>query len=299
VIVVIGEILIDRFPTYQRIGGAPFNFAFHMQQLGFPIRFFSRVGEDGHGRRIIAMLKKKGFDTTDVQIDSQRPTGMVDVELDEHGVPSFDIRENAAYDNLDIDVAMDVADTEMIYFGTLLQRTDNGRRRVQRLLAHHGDDATHFCDINMRPPHVNARAVAESLHHTDLLKLNEAELEAIQRAFSGPTDKHALMPWLMKTFTINAVALTRGSQGSTFYNHDTHINTPAAKGTDIVDTVGAGDAYAAILAAGYVRQIPWAATLGLATRFAARICGIPGAVPDDETFYEDFRSRMKGKADGQ
>jgi fructokinase len=298
-IVVIGEILIDRFPDYQRIGGAPFNFAFHMQKLGFPVRFFSRVGNDGYGREIIAMLGKNGFNTADVQIDSQHPTGMVHVVLDDHGVPSFDICEDSAYDHLDIDVAMDVADPEMIYFGTLLQRTDTGCRRVQRLLARHSDNATRFCDINMRPPHVNARAVAESLHHTNLLKLNEAELIEIQRTVGGPTAKHARMPWLMETFNISAVALTRGSQGSTFYSRDTQINSPAVKGTDIVDTVGAGDAYAAILAAGYVRQIPWAEALSLASRFAARICGIPGAVPEDETFYDDFRPRMRGNADGQ
>jgi fructokinase len=58
VIVVIGEILIDIFEDYQRIGGAPFNFAFHLKQLMFPVRFFSRVGNDPHGRRIIDLLKK-------------------------------------------------------------------------------------------------------------------------------------------------------------------------------------------------------------------------------------------------
>jgi fructokinase len=65
VIVVIGEILIDIFQDYQRIGGAPFNFAFHLKQLGFSVRFLTRVGNDRHGRRIIDMLEEKGFDTAD------------------------------------------------------------------------------------------------------------------------------------------------------------------------------------------------------------------------------------------
>jgi sugar/nucleoside kinase (ribokinase family) len=90
--------------------------------------------------------------------------------------------------------------------------------------------ATCFCDINMRPPHVNAQAVAESLHHTDLLKLNETELEDIQQAFDGPTAIGDIMPWLMETFAISAVALTRGSQGSTFYSADTEISQPAIAG---------------------------------------------------------------------
>jgi fructokinase len=300
VIVVIGEILIDMFPEYQRIGGAPFNFAFHLKKLGFPVRFFTRVGDDRYGRGIIDMLKDNGFNDADVQTDSRHPTGTVRVDLDGQGVPHFKICENVAYDHLDLDVADVLAadNVEMIYFGTLLQRSAAGCRQVRRFLSRQGETITRFCDINMRPPHVNAIAVAESLHHTDLLKLNETELEDIQQAFDGPTAIGDIMPWLMETFAISAVALTRGSQGSTFYSADTLISQPAIAGTTIIDTVGAGDGFAAILAAGYVRQVPWEETVRHASRFAARICGIPGAVPDEESFYDEFRPLLKGDANG-
>ena len=300
-IVVIGEILMDIFQDYQQIGGAPFNFAFHLKKLGFPVRFYTRVGDDRYGREIIDMLKDNGFNDGDVQIDSRHPTGTVLVALDDRGVPHFDIGENAAYDYLDLDIdeTLDADATEMIYFGTLLQRTDSGCRQVQRFLARRGDSATCFCDINMRPPHVNANAVAGSLHHADLLKLNEEELAEIQCSCDGPTAADDLMPWLMETFTLGAVALTRGSQGSTFYSRDAQISRAAVPGIPIVDTVGAGDGYAAILAAGYIRQLPWDETVNQASRFAAQICQIPGAVPDDETFYDDFRPLMKGNANGR
>lgn len=290
-IVVIGEILIDIFQDYQRIGGAPFNFAFHLTKLGFPVRFLTRVGDDQHGRRILDMLKEIGFNDAEVQIDSRHPTGTVRVDLDHQGVPQFDICENVAYDHLDLDLGdmLDAGVADMIYFGTLLQRTDPGCRQVQRFLTRQGDGATRFCDINMRPPHTNAQAVAGSLHQADLLKLNEEELADIQRAFDGPTATGDIMPWLMETFKISAVALTRGSRGSTFYSHGAEISNPAVPGTTIVDTVGAGDGFAAILAAGYIRQAPWEETLRQASRFAARICGIRGAVPDDERFYDDFQ----------
>ncbi len=45
-ILVIGEILFDQFPDYRKLGGAPFNFAYHLQQLGYPVRFISRIGAD-------------------------------------------------------------------------------------------------------------------------------------------------------------------------------------------------------------------------------------------------------------
>ena len=183
-IVVIGEILIDIFQDYQRIGGAPFNFAFHLRKLGFPVRFFTRVGNDRHGRLIIDMLIENGFNEADVQVDPRYPTGTVRVDLDEKGIPHFDICENVAYDHLDLNVA-DVSDAggaEMIYFGTLLQRTDSGYRQANRFLSSNNNSTTRFCDINMRPPHVNLHAVAGSLHHADLLKVNEAELADIQHA---------------------------------------------------------------------------------------------------------------------
>ncbi len=295
-IVVIGEILIDMFQDYERIGGAPFNFAFHLKKLGFPVRFITRVGKDRHGKRIIDMLEKNGFDLADVQMDSRHASGTVRVDLDERGIPHFDIRANVAYDHLDLNIAdMSGADgADMIYFGTLLQRTDAACRQVQRFLSNAYGGARRFCDINLRPPHVNLEAVAGSLRHADLLKVNEAELADIQRAFDGPTSENDVMPWLMETFTVGAVALTMGSRGSLFYGHDGSIASPTAPSPPIIDTVGAGDGYAAILAAGCLRQVPWAKTLRQASDFAARICGISGAVPDDDAFYNDFRLELKG-----
>ncbi len=300
-IVAIGEILIDMFQDYQRIGGAPFNFAFHLKKLGFPVRFFTRVGDDHHGRRIIDLLEKNGFDPADVQIDSRHPTGTVRVELDKRGIPDFDIGANVAYDHMDLNIA-DVSGADgadMIYFGTLLQRTDAACQQVQRFLSHTNKGARRFCDINLRWPHVNPNAVAGSLRHADLLKVNEAELADIQRALGGPTAENDVMPWLMETFTIGAVAVTRGSRGSVLYSHDGPIASPTVSSVRIVDTVGAGDGYAAILAAGCIRQIPWAETLRQASDFASRICGIAGAVPNDDAFYNDFRRLLKGDADGR
>ncbi len=300
-IAVIGEILIDMFPDYERIGGAPFNFAFHLKKLGFPVRFFTRVGKDRHGQRIIDMLEKNGFNIADVQMDPRYPTGTVRVDLDQQGIPHFDICTNAAYDQLDLDTA-DVSGAggaDLIYFGTLVQRTDAACSQVQRFLSRKKPGARHFCDINLRPPHVNPNAVAGSLRHADLLKVSDAELADIQSAFDGPSAASDVMPWLMETFTIDAVALTMGSRGSVFYDHDGSIESPAVPSPSIVDTVGAGDGYAAILAAGCMRRIPWEETLRQASGFAARICGIAGAVPDDDAFYDDCRRLLKGDADGR
>jgi fructokinase len=145
----------------------------------------------------------------------------------------------------------------------------------------------------MRPPHVNARAVSGSLYHADLLKLNASELTAVQQAFDGPVATGELIPWLMERFSISTLALTRGSHGSSLYHRHMEISRPAESTKVILDTVGAGDGYAALLAAGRLLGRPWDLTVEQATRFAGRICGIRGAIPDDEAFYDDFRQPMK------
>ena len=295
-VLVIGEILIDIFPDYERIGGAPFNFACHLKQMGFAVRFITRVGNDRYGDRIIERLQATGFDLTDVQIDPVHPTGTVRVALDAHGVPRFHICEAVAYDHLDLNgvAAGKGAVPAMIYFGSLLQRTAAMQRQVQALLSGTGAQAFGFCDINMRPPHVNDAAVAESLRYADLLKLNEEELASIQRMYTAPASEEDALGWLMEAFAIRTVALTRGSRGSRLHQGETKIELPASPPLRIVDTVGAGDGFAAVLAAGFLRRYPLEKTAALAARFASRICTIPGAVPDEPGFYDDLKPLMEG-----
>ena len=145
-VIVLGEILIDVFPDDRRIGGAPFNFAFHLKQMGVPVRFITRVGDDADGRQILARLRSAGFETADVQIDPHHPSGTVRVALDDDGVPRFTICEDVAYDHLDLTAAptADRHAPRMIYFGSLVQRTDGGHRQVRGFLDSCDESAVRF-----------------------------------------------------------------------------------------------------------------------------------------------------------
>ena len=138
VILSIGEILFDVFPQYRRIGGAPFNFAYHLRGLGFPVRFVSRVGKDEAGQEILSFIAGAGFTGSDIQIDADRATGTVEVELDDEGVPRFTILENVAYDSIAFDDTVKAAlnaGPAMICFGSLIQRTRQGFSTIRRVLA--------------------------------------------------------------------------------------------------------------------------------------------------------------------
>lgn len=294
-IIVIGEILIDRFPDYHRIGGAPFNFAFHLKQMGWPVRLITRIGDDADGHKIGRLLEKSGFNAEDVQVDPDHDTGRVDVTLDDDGIPLFDICEDAAYDHIDLSavVTENSEPTDLIYYGSLVQRTRDGFQQVQQFLARQGGATTCFCDINMRPPHILDEAIEPSLRHADILKLNDEELMTVSSMCNGPEQAAEAVQWLMQTYHISAIALTRGAEGSTLFTQQHTVDAAPATVPHLVDTVGAGDAYASVFAAGTLRQLPMDHTLRLATDFSARVCGIAGAIPENEDLYTTLQHEFE------
>jgi fructokinase len=297
-VIVIGEILVDRFPDYENIGGAPFNFAFHLKKLGWPVRLITRIGDDADGRKIRRLLEASGFDPEDVQVDPSHATGKVKVSLSGEGVPSFDICQDVAYDHIDLSSLETGGGRafDMIYFGSLIQRTRGGFQQMRQFLKQNGADATCFCDINLRAPHILVEAVETAMAHADILKLNDEELTAVSRLFKGPSREEDMVQWLMNAYPISTIVLTRGARGSTLITRERSIASAPAPTVEIMDTVGAGDAYAAMIAAGILKRLPMKKALGLATEFSARICGIAGAIPDSDVFYTRFRHDLERTA---
>ena len=98
-ILVIGEILFDVFEKEKRLGGAPFNFAYHLKNLGFPVRYISRIGKDAYGREILNILGRNHFNIDDIQIDDEHDTGTVFVQLSSSGNPTFHINTRELIQN--------------------------------------------------------------------------------------------------------------------------------------------------------------------------------------------------------
>jgi len=296
VIVVIGEILFDVFPDYKRLGGAPFNFAFHLHQLGFPVRFFTRIGDDAEGREILGFLRRRRFPLDGVQIDPRRSTGRVEVELDEHGVPEFNILPNVAYDFIEWSAALTEALAEparLIYFGTLVQRSGSSAAVVQQMLAAAEASTRRFCDINLRPGCYTEDSVRQSLRGADILKLSGDEIEVLQTMIEAPGATEAFAERLRRRYALEMVSLTHGERGSELYTGQGVHRAGMQSSRRVKDTVGAGDAYAAVLAVGILQGWSPERTLEAATAFAAGICEIEGAIPAQSSFYESVQQRME------
>ena len=292
-ICVVGEILFDVFPSYKHLGGAPFNFAFHLKNLGFPVRFISRIGNDPDGKRILALLEKYRFDLNDIQLDDIHSTGTVTVKLNKYGAPQFRITSDVAYDYIEFiqEVHQElIRQAELVYFGSLAQRSQQGFENVQKIIASKASSAVGFYDINLRPDCYNDRLISESLLQANAIKLNQEEFEELKRLMMFEKNSRSFVQHLLDAYELNIISLTKGHEGSDLYTRNGNFSIDAAKSEVIVDSVGAGDAYAAMLAAGLIKNMPPKIIIQNASAFASSICEIKGATPETEAFYEPFQA---------
>lgn len=301
-IAVFGEALVDDFVTEQVVGGAPFNVARHLAAFGVVPLMITRIGNDGNGTLVAAEFGRFGMPDAALQRDPQAATGRVIVErgADNH---RFVILPHQAYDLIDADaalVALGRCQPAVLYFGTLAQRGETSRAALRALLA--ATPASRFLDLNVREGQVTERCVFESLHQADIVKVNEQELSDLFRWYNHTLPKTSDMSapevqqacaHLMRVFGLTGLIVTLGPRGVVYFGEEgAQLGAYEQRQVPVlVDTVGAGDAFAAIYLLGRARAWPLDTTLRRANEFAAAICGIAGAVPAELSFYEQWRAR--------
>lgn len=245
----IGEVLWDMLPQGRQLGGAPANFAYHVSQFGFQGIIVSAVGNDALGNDIIAQLESHGIASSIVKVDS--PTGVVNVAVDERGIPSYDIVEGVAWDNIPFDENSDTLASQAIAvcFGSLAQRSEMSRNTIRRFVESLPEKCLKVFDINLRQHYFDRDIIEWSLNHCNILKLNDEELEVLQEMFDASiltTD--SFIAKLQQLFDVKIVILTCGEKGSSVY-YENEINFESTPKVDVVDTVGAGDSFTAAFVA--------------------------------------------------
>jgi fructokinase len=296
VILVVGEILFDVFENEKQLGGAPFNFAYHLKNLGFPVRFISRIGNDTHGKEILNILEQHHFNINDIQTDDKHDTGTVIVQLGSSGNPTFHIKPKVAYDYIkylpkEHSSLIDKAD--FLYIGTLVQRSKQGFENIQTFMDLRSSDTVCFYDINLRPDCYSDEVIRNSLEHADILKLNTQELDECKRIFRFSKDNDAYIHFIMNRYALKYVAVTCGDKGSELYTKDGNFHAKTSRVSSIVDTVGAGDAYSSMLVIGIIKGWEPAKMISMASMFASHICEIRGAIPESQEFYEPIKEMIE------
>jgi fructokinase len=281
----VGEVLWDLLPTGSQLGGAPANFACHARALGAQAAVVTRVGNDSFGRTILQRFEQMGITDGTVQVDDEAPTGSVTVALSDDGIAHFTIHENVAWDRLAVtpEGLNAVREADAICFGSLAQRSDPARTSVQRLVTAAQPGALRVFDINLRQNYFSGEIIEQSLRLANVLKLNDGELSILAQLFglAGSPGK----------FELRLVALTRGPAGSLLFQAgqwSDRLSIPV----EVVDTVGAGDAFTAALVLGLLQKKELDEINALASEVARYVCSCAGATPPlPKTICDRFITR--------
>lgn len=283
---IFGEVLHDCFPDGTRVlGGAPFNVAWHLQGFGLSPLLLTRIGRDVDGTVILKRMTEWGMDTRAVQHDATRPTGTVAISLhnDRH---SFHIAAAQAYDYIDYEsaaAALHGLNINLLYHGTLAARSSVSAATLHRL--RHEQQIPAFIDINLRAPWWQLEQVRALMHGAAWAKLNDEELHE----FGLPDARTSVAAqYLASQCQIEHLIVTLGAQGALLLHDGVVYDCPAPPPSRLVDTVGAGDAFSAVMLLGLARQWGLAQTLRRAAEFAAAICTHRGATVAEHAFYKEF-----------
>ncbi len=280
---VFGEVLFDRFPDGSAVlGGAPFNVAWHLQAFAQAPLFISRVGDDPLGRRIRAAMLDWGMDTAGLQLDSAHPTGTVEVGI-EQGEPHYDIVADRAYDFVQADALPPLTSAALLYHGSLALRGEVTRHAFQTLSTR--VQAPRFLDVNLRTPWWQQQSVIDLIQGAHWIKLNEHELTELTPDTDGG---EAPGENLRRKHGLQALILTRGAQGARLLTQNGSLDIAPEPAERVVDTVGAGDAFASVILLGLLNDWPLDTSLERAQTFASAMVGVRGATVQNADFYAPY-----------
>ncbi|HUC30617.1 MAG TPA: carbohydrate kinase [Candidatus Acidoferrum sp.] len=279
-VVGLGEVLWDLLPERACLGGAPANFAYITTLMGDQGIVTSRVGQDSRGIEALRRMEELGLDIDHVQTDPQHPTGTVDVEVDDKGLPRYQIAHSVAWDFLawTLDWQQLSKTVDAICFGSLAQRCETSRATIRDFLQA-SSDAVKVFDVNLRQSYYSPDVLAESMKLADIVKLNDEELPKIM-ALSGirDHDERSSAERLIAAYDLTMVCITRGGRGSLLVQ-GSHASEHPGFRVKVADTVGSGDAFTA----GLVHEYLHGASLDLMNEVAnlvgAWVASEVGAMP--------------------
>lgn len=281
IVVGMGEALWDVLPEGKKIGGAPANFAYHVSQFGLPSCVVSAVGDDALGKEIIENFTSKGLNQLIAEVPY--PTGTVQVEIDQAGVPQYEIKENVAWDNIPYTAHLEaIAEkTKAVCFGSLAQRNVVSRNTINRFLdaMPQTEDSLVVFDVNLRQGFYNKEILCNSMKRCNILKINDEELVTVSRMFGYPGIDLQDKCWiLLGKYNLKMLILTCGINGSYVFTPGNVSFQPTPK-VEVADTVGAGDSFTAAFISSILKGKSVQEAHSRAVQTSAYVCTKKGAMP--------------------
>lgn len=278
-IVGIGEVLWDCFEGHRTLGGAPFNFSFHAHQLGFNALAISAIGDDQLGREIQDLCQHRGLPYLFPVLPFE--TGEVRVEMDDHGVPSYTICADRAWDHIPFLPSMEsvAQHTQAVCFGSLAQRSPVSRASIYAFLDAMPADALVVFDINLRLDYYSKDLIDSSLARANVLKLNYEELLVLQRLYHYTAMSiEDTCRYILGAHGLRLLILTCGEDGSYVFSKDEMSFLPTPQ-VQVVDTVGAGDSFTAAFVVSLLQHKSLQEAHRIAVDVSGYVCTQAGATP--------------------
>lgn len=285
-VVGIGELLWDRLPTGNRIGGAPANVAYHASNLGAEGYVISAVGNDKLGRDILSEINSTKLHACIEQVDY--PTGTVHVSLSS-GIPEYKIVEHVAWDYIPLsDNALTlVKKADAVCYGTLCSRNDVSHNTIMTLLKHTNPSSLRLFDINIRNGYYSKELITELITYANIFKINKEEALVLKSMLDADISDDELCRIFLEKYNLKYLIFTDGSAGSIIYSQSEKsvIKTPRI---NIVDTIGAGDAFAGAFLYSILLGMSLEESHKMAVNIAAFVCTQSGAWPSYPKVMENY-----------
>ena len=279
-IIGLGEALWDMLPEGKKLGGAPANFAYHAGQFGLDTVAISALGEDKLADETIEALEQNGLKYLMPRVPYA--TGTVQVTLTGEGIPTYEIKENVAWDNIPFNDEIKAAakNCRAVCFGSLAQRNIVSRQTIQQFLDATPEDCIKICDINLRQQFFSKEILEESFKRCNILKINDEELVVVTRMFGyQELDDAKICEKMVKEYNLQMLVLTCGTNGSHVFTADgKHSFQPTPK-VEVADTVGAGDSFTGSFCAAILNGKPVEEAHRIAVEVSAYVCTQNGAMP--------------------
>ena len=279
-IVGLGEALWDVLPEGKKLGGAPANFAYHAGQFGLDTIAISALGEDALAEETIEALKEHQLNYLMPRVPY--PTGTVQVTLAEGGIPTYEIKEGVAWDNIPYTNEMaDIAKSaRAVCFGSLAQRNSVSRENIRKFLADTPADCLKICDINLRQQFYSKEVLEDSFKLCNILKINDEELVVVNRMFGyDGLDMRQTCEKMVQDYGLKMLVLTCGTNGSYVFTDDGLTSFQDTPKVEVADTVGAGDSFTGSFCACIINGKPVQQAHKTAVAVSAFVCTQNGAMP--------------------
>lgn len=246
-IVAFGEVVWDILPNGKVLGGTPSNLVFRCNSFNEQGFLLSRVGDDELGNEALDKLKELNISDDNVQVDTEFPTGTVQIILEKNYEPRYIVTPEVAFDHIEFsaEALKLVRDADCLFYGLLPQRFGISKNTLRELIKE-SPDSLHFFDLKLFEHFFNVSVVENLLWSSNIVRIKEKEIGFLSKELGlNAENLNSFSTELSRKYKIDLILVTRGQNGVFAYHKKKGAFSEPGYCIDEVDNIGSGMAFSA------------------------------------------------------